>query len=98
MTRPDLTRVDAATRPLAVTAIVLAALALGACRQKTAPNAEAATAAPATALEQPPAPGPAREAVIPSAIEQRLANGLRVIVLPRAGKYMGQQGVTLPKL
>ncbi len=85
MTRPDLTQLDAAIRPLAVTAIVLAALGLGACRQKAAPNAEAATAAPATALEQPPAPGPAREAVIPSAIEQRLANGLRVIVLPRAG-------------
>lgn len=85
MTRPDLTRLDAAIRPLAVTAIVVAALALGACRQKAAPNAESTTAAPATALEQPPAPGPAREAVIPSAIEQRLANGLRVIVLPRAG-------------
>ncbi len=65
--------------------LLLVSFLLMGCTAARVP-ATAAVAVPALAMrEQPPAPGAPRELTIPAPVQKQLANGLRVVVLPRHG-------------
>ena len=64
--------------------LLLSALLMGCAAARVPAPAAVAASAPAV-REKPPAPGAPRELNIPAPVEKQLANGLRVVVLPRHG-------------
>lgn len=71
-------------RPAQLLAVLAGLVLLNACGRSEAP----ASSTTRVDNSQLPAPGPARPVAITPPIEKQLANGLRVVILPRAGSAL----------